>query len=75
MVEFVPYFISALICIFLIKPNNIHNGLRMLLLFLFRNATVIDHALPFLWQTLEESAIDRPFSLWIDIELTVNCPV
>lgn len=52
MIEFVPYLVSSLLCIFLIESDHIYDNLRVLLLLLLRDTTIVNHALPFFGKTL-----------------------
>ena len=52
VIEFVPYLVSSLLCIFLIESDYIYDNLRILLLLLLRDTAIVDHALPFFWKTL-----------------------
>jgi hypothetical protein len=49
----VPYGVVAILLgIVLVEGDDVHDGLRVLFLFLLRDAILLQHALPFLWQTL-----------------------
>jgi hypothetical protein len=52
MIEFVPYLVSSLLCIFLIESDHIYDNLRVLLLLLLRDTAIVNHALPFFGKTL-----------------------